>query len=64
MLDRDPLQRVRDGPSEVLRVARFPLQDHAERENRVCRFLERQFADDHWNFECAWDLMERDRRVG
>ena len=58
MFHGDLLQRVCNGTSQVLGVAGFPLQDDAERENRLRLFLQRDFPDDYRNFKCTWDLME------
>lgn len=63
MLHRNLLQRVRDGTGEVLRVTGLPLQDDAERENRIRFFLEREFPHHDWNFKGAGDVMERNGRA-
>ena len=62
VLDRDLLQRVRDGMGQILGVAGFPLQDDAESENRIRFFLQREFPHHDWNFKGARHLMQRNDR--
>ena len=62
VIDRDLLQSVGHGPSKILGVARFALQNHAERQNRVGLFPQRDLAHNDWDLERARHLM--DENVG
>ena len=57
MIDRDLLERVGDGAGQILGVAGFALQNHAEREDRVRLFLQRDLAHHDRDLKRARHLM-------
>lgn len=64
MFEGDLLERLGDRLSEMLSMRRFPLQDHAQRDDGVGFFLAGQFLDHDRDFESAWHQVQKDVGVG
>ena len=60
VVERDLLERVRDGRREMLGMSGLAFEDHTERDDRVCTFLERDLAHDDRDFEGAGNEMKSD----